>query len=399
MRRISFLLIALLLTTSAFAETIKLKSGKVIEGKITEKTDEYVKINAEGQVLKIKFRFMDKETAARLKDYQITEEYIVEDGGEIVPKEAKLNSVDCGIHKEVIKFMPKLQDFESNPTLECLGRNILNGCNAAHGIINEYFVGTVKYELLGGSEEECKIQIEFDKISEQTEVSTDIDYTIYSGTDFQCDVSVGWLKKIWANSDFNGDIEKITPGFLAYSVYKYAFMKVRDAGGPSCSGSAVDKTDYSLDEGFSEEILKLEEKAKQEKVKKDIERKNNSSNVKHCGALNNMHIFALPEERADDENDAISCFNENLLACIPVTFDIVGMGGVSYEIKRKQEDFCLIDNGTKTCKIPVNFILESAEAAKEGGKPELAFLSVTMGMSFGKLTNTDTGEEIIIECD
>jgi len=62
MKRFVFLLMVLLIATITSAETIKLKSGKVIEGKIIEKTDEYIKIDSGEQVWKIKNRDMSFES-------------------------------------------------------------------------------------------------------------------------------------------------------------------------------------------------------------------------------------------------------------------------------------------------------------------------------------------------
>ena len=42
MRRVLFLMICIVFASSAFAERITMKSGKVFEGKVVRKTDEYV---------------------------------------------------------------------------------------------------------------------------------------------------------------------------------------------------------------------------------------------------------------------------------------------------------------------------------------------------------------------
>ena len=48
--------ILFLFTQIGFAETIKLKSGKVIEGEILERTDEYVRIDTGNTIYKIRFK-------------------------------------------------------------------------------------------------------------------------------------------------------------------------------------------------------------------------------------------------------------------------------------------------------------------------------------------------------
>ena len=55
------------LNLNIFAETITLNSGKKIDGKIIEKTDDHVKIDVGGQVMYVPFRNMKSESAQRLK--------------------------------------------------------------------------------------------------------------------------------------------------------------------------------------------------------------------------------------------------------------------------------------------------------------------------------------------
>ncbi len=44
-------LMFLFISSSIFAETIVLKSGKTVEGKILEKTDKYIRVDTEGMDL------------------------------------------------------------------------------------------------------------------------------------------------------------------------------------------------------------------------------------------------------------------------------------------------------------------------------------------------------------
>lgn len=48
MKKLTFILVLLFITTAVSAEMIKLKSGEIIEGEIIEKTDDYIKIVFEG---------------------------------------------------------------------------------------------------------------------------------------------------------------------------------------------------------------------------------------------------------------------------------------------------------------------------------------------------------------
>lgn len=56
------ILVFLLIPTIVFAETIVLKSGRVVEGELIEKTDEYVKVDTGEKVLKIRLNLMDDVT-------------------------------------------------------------------------------------------------------------------------------------------------------------------------------------------------------------------------------------------------------------------------------------------------------------------------------------------------
>lgn len=67
MRKITIILIALSLITPAFAETIFLKSGKTIEGKLIERTDKYIKIDFEGVPLTYYFDEIEKVENSSLK--------------------------------------------------------------------------------------------------------------------------------------------------------------------------------------------------------------------------------------------------------------------------------------------------------------------------------------------
>ncbi|MEW5897360.1 MAG: tetratricopeptide repeat protein [Nanoarchaeota archaeon] len=53
MKKIILLLSLIFITSFAWAETIKLKSGKTVEGKITERTDEYIKVDIVGVPISI----------------------------------------------------------------------------------------------------------------------------------------------------------------------------------------------------------------------------------------------------------------------------------------------------------------------------------------------------------
>jgi len=57
----------------SFAETIRLKSGKVLEGKIIEKTPDRIKIDVNGEIMSVGFSFLSAESLSVVEKYQTTE--------------------------------------------------------------------------------------------------------------------------------------------------------------------------------------------------------------------------------------------------------------------------------------------------------------------------------------
>ncbi len=58
----------------AFAETVVLDSGRVIEGRVVEVTDEYVRMIVDGQPMRLPFRSMDFDSAYYYRNYQVPAE-------------------------------------------------------------------------------------------------------------------------------------------------------------------------------------------------------------------------------------------------------------------------------------------------------------------------------------
>lgn len=95
MKKIMFIiLIVVIFIVPVLAETVTLKSGRVIEGEIIEKTDEYVKIDTGKQEMKIKFRMMDQGSASRFKDMAIKKE-----------REQFFNNNDESLEEYIIKVL------------------------------------------------------------------------------------------------------------------------------------------------------------------------------------------------------------------------------------------------------------------------------------------------------
>lgn len=67
MKKIFLCLLIILLGANAHAETITLKSGRVLEGRVVERTGEYLKFKTGSGILNIRYRMMSPEDAERLK--------------------------------------------------------------------------------------------------------------------------------------------------------------------------------------------------------------------------------------------------------------------------------------------------------------------------------------------
>ncbi|MCK5581565.1 MAG: hypothetical protein KAJ18_09880 [Candidatus Omnitrophica bacterium] len=67
MKEVAFSLVFLLISVPVFAEQVVLKSGKVLEGEIVEKTDTYLKVDSGKKVWKIPFNMMEKKNRKVLK--------------------------------------------------------------------------------------------------------------------------------------------------------------------------------------------------------------------------------------------------------------------------------------------------------------------------------------------
>ncbi len=106
----------------SFAETITLKSGKKIEGLITEKTDQYIKVEAEGAPLYFERKFISRidEEAASLTDADCLKEGLkygsqgkFPEAEEALKKGLALNS-KSGNLQEALKLIDRLKDGEIN---------------------------------------------------------------------------------------------------------------------------------------------------------------------------------------------------------------------------------------------------------------------------------------------
>ena len=146
MKKILILFCILFLTEVSFSEDVpnvevKLKSGRVIEGIIVEKTDEYVKVDTGKNVMKIRFSMMDKAAAEIFKKVSDKQESGTE------TKEKKHGVAETFFGDGQVEAMVGFRDGKEDRTARQFyrdgnpkyTRNYKNGVK--DGINNEYYPG------------------------------------------------------------------------------------------------------------------------------------------------------------------------------------------------------------------------------------------------------------------
>jgi len=69
MKKICWIIIAVMWSAAALAETVRLENGMEFEGQIFEVTDDYVRMFSDGEILKLRFRNMDIDSAEKYRDF------------------------------------------------------------------------------------------------------------------------------------------------------------------------------------------------------------------------------------------------------------------------------------------------------------------------------------------
>ncbi len=106
--RLFFLLISILVFTNpAAAETITLKSGRVLKGQLIERTSEYIKFDTGSGVLNIRYRMMDPADAERLQNpnYRPGESPQPTTGKRLTPKAAPAPTPDTDRPKDIYTLL------------------------------------------------------------------------------------------------------------------------------------------------------------------------------------------------------------------------------------------------------------------------------------------------------
>lgn len=70
MKRMLFLLLFCFIAVDVSAEIVVLESGRVIDGHIIEVSDEYIRMYANNEIIKLRFRNMDIDSAEKYRDYE-----------------------------------------------------------------------------------------------------------------------------------------------------------------------------------------------------------------------------------------------------------------------------------------------------------------------------------------
>ncbi len=102
---IIFLLMFLFISSSSFAETIILKSGKTIEGKILEKTDKYIKVDTEG--IPITY-YMDEIKSIANDTLQNSFVPAIQSNNSLQQTETKVTEISHGENNKVITDLSSL---------------------------------------------------------------------------------------------------------------------------------------------------------------------------------------------------------------------------------------------------------------------------------------------------
>lgn len=128
--------------------------------------------------------------------------------------------------------------------------------------------------------------------------------------------------------------------------------------------------------------------------------------VQDCGSVIGAHFSnpqAALEEASITEKTSFTCMGRAFVSCYPATITVTGTGGDgSYKINGKNGSYCSITQkattpfSTKTCKIPMDWIADRSLSVKIGS---IFILAPLIMYGNGPVINTQTGEEVTIECN
>lgn len=121
--------------------------------------------------------------------------------------------VDCGLSSSFMAQKTSNEtDYEKDPTMVCLGQNLLNGCRKSYAILETYDMGKMRYEISGEQEQNCVVKIEYgnaDQISDEWQ-------KINANTFFECPIKIDEILASLGNKD-----PKDYAGSIANAVYIY----------------------------------------------------------------------------------------------------------------------------------------------------------------------------------
>ena len=138
-KRSVVLMIILLSAHTAYAESVVLKSGMIVQGEVIEKTEEYIKVDTGSNVLKIPFKRMDEEFAAA---YLALPEKIADPKEVILYKGQKISKEEVPT-EDILKAV--LARYKEMTSFQCNGGGILS-TQAGDALISGQKYITVKFQ-------------------------------------------------------------------------------------------------------------------------------------------------------------------------------------------------------------------------------------------------------------
>jgi len=138
-KRSAILMLILLSANTAFAESVVLKSGMIVQGEVIEKTQEYIKVDTGSNVLKIPFKRMDEEFAAA---YQALPEKIAEPQEVFLYKGQKISKEEVEL-EAILKAV--LARYKEMTSFQCNGSGITS-TSSGEALVNGQKYITVKFQ-------------------------------------------------------------------------------------------------------------------------------------------------------------------------------------------------------------------------------------------------------------
>lgn len=136
----------------------------------------------------------------------------------------------------------------------------------------------------------------------------------------------------------------------------------------------------------------------------------------NCGVVEGLHLLAERDKLTAVESNSLNCIDQAMISCLPAKISVHNtlestkeLGNSEFEVIGKVGGDCRMKNDPqaptqlspkRTCGVPLAFIanLDKQAKAQPTAGPGIVFFAVSIGMSFGELTDSATGEKITFSC-